>query len=347
MKLPSQHRFNLWIGERLISFIFVFSLLFYFLFQQHQLEKQNSMLVDELLFLEEYYSNTSTLFNKESFILEEDFIPIVAYVYNRPSLFSQVVEALSNVKGIEKTMLIISHDRISPEMWKITRGIKFCQVRLLIHPTSPLESGNTRALTNHWWWIQHKVRSDLLPDHNGDIAFIEEDHRVSPDFYETLKVMSAIKQKGIIDNCTFVAAGSWNTEFSINIMLFESHRSFHNTGYAFNRSVWNQIVPHQQELLNSDINDWDTCLVTLLLETGRIPYGVITPGIARVVNIGVKGGLHSGQYYARLLADGKFPYTTDPNPDWAKLHVVEGGFVRCQGSECVSTNVWNQLYKSH
>lgn len=39
------------------------------------------------------------------------------------------------------------------------------------------------------------------------IVFIEEDHVVSPNFYETLKILVELKKKGIVPDCSTVALG--------------------------------------------------------------------------------------------------------------------------------------------
>lgn len=61
-------------------------------------------------------------------MLEEDFIPIVAYVHERPHYFKQVLEALRQVKGIEKTLLVVSHDGLNESLVRMVQQVDFCQV---------------------------------------------------------------------------------------------------------------------------------------------------------------------------------------------------------------------------
>lgn len=90
--------------------------------------------------LQEYFNRATDIINKDKFTLETDYIPIVIYVYRRPyylekvpteierSNFFKVLQALSNVQGIEKTIIVVSHDSTMPEMLDLVRNVTFCQV---------------------------------------------------------------------------------------------------------------------------------------------------------------------------------------------------------------------------
>lgn len=61
--------------------------------------------------------------------LPPDAIPIVLYVHNRPSYLRVVLDALSHVRGIEETVLIVSHDGYYPEVAEIVGEITFTRVK--------------------------------------------------------------------------------------------------------------------------------------------------------------------------------------------------------------------------
>lgn len=61
--------------------------------------------------------------------LSDDRILIVLYVHSRPKYLELVVSALAEVRGINETLLIVSHDGFYEEMNTIVESIRFCQVR--------------------------------------------------------------------------------------------------------------------------------------------------------------------------------------------------------------------------
>lgn len=66
--------------------------------------------------------------------LAEDHIIVVLYVHNRPHYLHLVVSSLSQVLGINETLLIVSHDRYFEGMNKIVECIKFYQVKQIFAP---------------------------------------------------------------------------------------------------------------------------------------------------------------------------------------------------------------------
>ena len=55
---------------------------------------------------------------------------IVVMVHNRPLYLQAVLRSLQAVTGIEKALLVVSLDFLSPEIDAIVRGVKFCAVRM-------------------------------------------------------------------------------------------------------------------------------------------------------------------------------------------------------------------------
>ena len=91
---------------------------------------------DTLIYLLNNFNTYGAIRNEANFTLEKDFIPIVIRVYNKHEYFGWALENYRKVKGIDKTMMIISHDGIFPEMFKLVQAIDFCQVKQIIHPYS-------------------------------------------------------------------------------------------------------------------------------------------------------------------------------------------------------------------
>lgn len=70
-------------------------------------------------------------------VLEEDRIVIVMYVHNRPRYLQLALEGLSQIDGINRTLLVISHDGFYQKMNELVKGVRFCQVKQLYFPYSP------------------------------------------------------------------------------------------------------------------------------------------------------------------------------------------------------------------
>lgn len=60
--------------------------------------------------------------------LPEDHVIIVLYVHKRPEYLRLAIAGLSEVEGIDETLLIVSHDGYYDEMNAIVEGVRFCQV---------------------------------------------------------------------------------------------------------------------------------------------------------------------------------------------------------------------------
>jgi hypothetical protein len=56
-------------------------------------------------------------------------VPIVVYVHNRPKYLREVLVRLSGVKGINETLLIVSHDGYFPKMVEVVRDFTFMRIK--------------------------------------------------------------------------------------------------------------------------------------------------------------------------------------------------------------------------
>ena len=94
-------------------------------------------------------------FNTKQEILNRQLLPeplgaapiIVVMVHNRPLYFAAVLRSLSQARGIEKALLVVSLDYLSPEMDALVRGITFCAVVQIFCPASVRTDPPTTALS--------------------------------------------------------------------------------------------------------------------------------------------------------------------------------------------------------
>lgn len=114
------------------------------------------------------------------------------------------------------------------------------------------------AIKHHWWWkvrtychreMLVKVNKTFISviscyfmkvntvfdkllatkDYNGYVFFLEEDHYVSPDFYEVSKQLIQLKQEKCHD-CDFINLGMYTTQSTFSNKVRRS--GFVNTQYT-------------------------------------------------------------------------------------------------------------------
>ncbi len=84
-------------------------------------------LSDDMKFLADLANRASITRNKH-IPLEANNIPLVIYVRSRAEYFSQVIEGFRGVTGIEKTVIVVSHDSVEESMYRLSESINFAQV---------------------------------------------------------------------------------------------------------------------------------------------------------------------------------------------------------------------------
>ncbi|XP_010532976.1 PREDICTED: alpha-1,6-mannosyl-glycoprotein 2-beta-N-acetylglucosaminyltransferase [Tarenaya hassleriana] len=262
--------------------------------------------------------------------LAKDHIVVVLYVHNRAQYLKVVVESLSKVKGIDETLLIVSHDGYFEEMNKIVESIKFCQVKQIFSPYSPHifhgsfpgvspndckgkddaerkhcegnpdQYGNHRSprivsLKHHWWWMMNTVWDGLeeTKGHEGHILFIEEDHFLFPNAYRNIQILSKLKPEKCPDCYAANLAPSDVTSRGEGYASFVAER-MGNIGYAFNRTVWRSIHKKAKEFCFFDDYNWDITMWATVFPSFGSPVYTLRGPRTSAVHFG-KCGLHQGK----------------------------------------------------
>ena len=71
------------------------------------------------------------IYNREKLKnLQRDYVVIIVQVHKRVEYFKELLDSLQRAKGIEKALLVISHDYYTDEMNALIRMIKFCPVSI-------------------------------------------------------------------------------------------------------------------------------------------------------------------------------------------------------------------------
>jgi len=282
----------------------------------HSATEADSDLTD-LIALIEATNRDSPVLNQHEFTLAADHIPIVMYVYNRPAYLKQVMAGLRRVRGIESTLLIVSHDGALPNMMQlISHEADFCQVKELIHPVSAhapcSEAGcGIFRLKAHWWWLQQMVWQGptvLQLTNSKWRLFIEEDHELAADAYTLMQQMVQLE----VLNET---SGVWGVGLAPMLdrtpplraeptQMLDWHWGVQNQGYAFPNSTWLQLRAVSDEFWQFH-DGWDITLLHLM-QLKLLPRRVLLPRLPRLKNIGSEGATQDSALYEEF-GFNKFP----------------------------------------
>lgn len=266
--------------------------------------------------------------------LPDDRILIVLYVHSRPKYLALVVSALAQVRGINETLLIVSHDGLYEEMNTIVESIRFCQVKQIFAPWSPHlytnqfpgvtpgdcqdkdsadqlgcrgnadQYGNHRSvrivsLKHHWWWMMNTVWDGLEETRgfDGHMMFIEEDHYLLPNAYRNIQILAKLKQVKCPE-CIAVNAAPLDVKSKGEGFPKLVMEKVGNVGYTFNRSVWGRIHARAEPFCTFDDYNWDiTMWATIYPTFGGAMYTLRGPRTS-AVHFG-RCGLHQGYSKSR------------------------------------------------
>uniref|UniRef100_A0A1D1YVR3 Alpha-1,6-mannosyl-glycoprotein 2-beta-N-acetylglucosaminyltransferase n=1 Tax=Anthurium amnicola TaxID=1678845 RepID=A0A1D1YVR3_9ARAE len=270
--------------------------------------------------------------------LAKGHIKIALYVHNRPQYLQVVVNSLSKVKGIEETLLIVSHDGYFEEMDKIVKAIKFCQVKQIYAPYSPHlfpdsfpgvspgdcsekddpsrkkckgiadQYGSHRSpkivsLKHHWWWMMNTVWDGLEESrgYSGHILFIEEDHFIFPNAYRNIQLLTQLKPRKC-PHC--YAANLAPSDVKLRGEGWESliAEKIGNVGYAFNRTVWQKFHSKARRFCSFDDYNWDITMWATVYPSLGTPVYTLRGPRRSAAHFG-KCGLHQGQGRSNACID--------------------------------------------
>eukprot|EP01112_Ceratiomyxa_fruticulosa_P024370 TRINITY_DN998_c0_g1_i2.p1 TRINITY_DN998_c0_g1~~TRINITY_DN998_c0_g1_i2.p1 ORF type:complete len:519 (-),score=70.40 TRINITY_DN998_c0_g1_i2:96-1652(-) len=269
---------------------------------------------DTLMLLSHTYNKFGAIRNADKFTLAKDHIPIVIRVYNKHEYFGYALEHYKKALGIEQTILVISHDGLFPEMFKLVESIDFCQVKQIIHPYSGhiltnrfpgpddsvppmMDRFNHKrpwphtALKHHFWWHMNYVWDKLFEEHNGNMMFFEEDHIPTFDFYETAKALARIRDKECPEKC-FIAKLHQHQHSAPNVHGLFYGYDHGNVGLIMNRKNWEKLRNAGREFCTFDDYNWDWTLSHLTAK-GMLPELSLTVEFPRAEHLG-KCGTHAG-----------------------------------------------------
>ena len=274
------------------------------------------------------FNQNSPIRNREQFAkipLDDDLI-IAIIAHKRRNYLEKVIESLRKVEGIEQVLLVISHDGYFDDMVRLSKSIDFCRVMLLFHPFAKMyavdtgKEATTRQMNemnkrtqvfwdfetttgsflsdprlvqaapkHHYWWLWN-----VLFEREVEVAFLEEDHVVTPDFYFVAKTLSRRRPK-LCPECIASNLAYHNLDYvKIDVEGQSNSVSYsivNNIGLAFNRTMFRTIQEHIQHFCDFNDYNWDNTLIHMN-QIDALPEPSFTTLVTRVLHIG-SCGMHT------------------------------------------------------
>lgn len=156
---------------------------------------------------------------------------------------------------------------------------------------------------HHWWWKANRVFHglDSTSDHQGLVLFLEEDHYVSPDFYEVIQKAYALKKTSTECKeygCDIITLGDYKKIASFedvqsNLVQVQPWKSTENNmGMTFDRGTWNKLSKCHKLFCTYDDYNWDWTLMKMSLVCFHKPLTVLLVKAPRVFHLGTCGLHH-------------------------------------------------------
>ncbi|EKX46158.1 hypothetical protein GUITHDRAFT_138613 [Guillardia theta CCMP2712] len=177
----------------------------------------------------------------------ETTFPLAMYVNDRPLYFAEVIRSLQAARSVSTIkLLVVSLDSVRQDMIELVLNIDFLTVRLLFHPVREdlLSMSPVLAIKSHWWWLQHMIWNEVeeLRSYDGNIALLEEDHVVTPDYVELMRLLIAMQQNACPQCWGVCVRHGCASERERDLYKICRTRAVINTGISFNRSIYNLIT---------------------------------------------------------------------------------------------------------
>lgn len=240
-------------------------------------------------------------------------LPILMPVGDRPHYLRQVLEALSNVKDIEKSLLVVSQDMRGREVTDLIRAIRFTNV-VILHHTRPF-----LGLPSFFWDSAHATSSNIFfllefafSNTDARAAIVLEDDVVpSPDFlnyfeWATEHLLADDRVMTVnsfnIHSRVFPEKG-YHPQHHPYDMVLNRHGGrdiFTGWGWAISRPMWFRVRKGW-----SFIN-WDIQLDKTMQALGLISY---KPVLGRAIHIGMQQGINFTE--------------SEQNPKWMDLFISD------------------------
>lgn len=250
--------------------------------------------IQEILKIKDIIKNINieqTMYNKNW-----DWIPngnvsfiVVIQVHSNEDYLRQLLLSLNGANGINKALLIFSHDFYSHNVNQLIKRVKFAPYiqiyypySIQLHPNvfpgrdeqyctegyvckkSDLRDPEAAQAKHHWWWGANQVfdHMEITQHYNGTILFLEEGNYMTEDFLY-ISTLLRLARKKHCPFCEVLSLGAHKpvlsqynkkTVISVEVWTKEVPRA----GIAFNRQIWKALKSSSNVFCYYDDFNWDS-----------------------------------------------------------------------------------------
>ncbi|KAH9363768.1 hypothetical protein HPB48_022107 [Haemaphysalis longicornis] len=234
---------------------------------------------------------------------------IVVQVHDRWHYLKHLLHSLSRVRGIERALLVLSHDHYDEQVLGVSKSANFCKLNFV------LEGMNATR------------------NHSGPFLLLEEDYYVSPDYLSAVALMLKSKPNLCGRNLCLCMVGNMRGATAshmvdkVDIRLWKNNTN--NLGIIITRDTWQAIRNCSNAFCTYDDYNWDLTLTGIA--------GTCFPPGSLAVSLSVSRVYHIGDRRENLPlfpAYSQIHVGCTPNPKEASVHccrralksIPQGGF---------------------
>ncbi|XP_064101796.1 alpha-1,6-mannosyl-glycoprotein 2-beta-N-acetylglucosaminyltransferase-like isoform X2 [Macrobrachium nipponense] len=219
----------------------------------------------------------------------------IVQVHRRLENLRYLVESLGKVKGINESLVILSHDFWDPTINDFVGSITSFRVLQMFFPFSVQLYPNTFPGRGPQDCERNAkgVFEDLQISKQWDgwIIFLEEDHFVAPDILYVLNAL-VTSRTSLCFHCRVICLGNYKPKLSSGVNMVgigDWVVTKQNMGFAMDRSAWNSIKACGEIFCVFDDYNWDWTM-NRLVQTCCFPkLTAMFVDVTRVVHVGSCG----------------------------------------------------------
>ena len=228
--------------------------------------------------------NTQPIINNFDFFnyreLPEDLLVLLVQVHDRFKNLEALIDSLKDAVGVNKTLVIFSHDYYDEDINDLIQSIEFCATVQIFYPFMlQSQEVSTTGITDryghernpriaqikhHWFWKISFVFDKFSLTQSLTklkVLLLEEDFYLYPDTFYIIDKLNKISDAITAGDSIIELGSSVTSLHPIKYNTAHYYKSCTNYTSTFSivvkRSIWNRIKVYYKEFCEYDDYNWD------------------------------------------------------------------------------------------
>lgn len=206
----------------------------------------------------------------------------------------RTLRALARVRGVQDSLLVVSHGHYDDRVNALVRGVRFCRVLQIFFPHSrqlvpeaepgaePERRAGRAERKLHWWWTARFLFERHLRGPERLVLFLQEGEHVAPDALHVLRyAQRALADRADADVVSLGRPGAREPDYGA--LTVEPWRPPCQRGLAFNRSLWARVAARAALFCAYDDASWGYSLLHVFAALPRGHAGMLASVAPRVL----------------------------------------------------------------